>query len=224
MRGFIVNLFGPDGAGKTTLAQRLKHVLNLKRMHVIYTKFGTYTLPARLIENVLCRTGHYIIKRYPGRITKRLSRSILSRSSIRLLWSLSNFVGILIYTLVLVYIPLLAGCIIIIEDYIPRIIADYIYALKHYIKLSSSIIMRFIMRVLLSLYNNVTVRVYVDASYETIRERRREYTEPLEYIIVVKAVSGVISKTYPSLVLPTDSISVKDAFYTLLRELHIHGL
>jgi len=220
-KGIVINLFGPDGAGKTTLAILIVYYFT-KYMHkrTVYVKFGTFTLPARIIEQLLIvLTNRYVIRQSPGRTIKRLQRTIVAENfPIQLLWSFTNFIGSLLYSLLTVFIPKKFGYIVIVEDFIPRIVADYYYALGSF---SNNPIIRLLIAAFLSMYggaNASTVRIFVDASFKTIRRRRRVYMEPHEYLLIVKAVSRTLVRIFPnSLIIVTDSRSVSRTFHELLK-------
>jgi len=176
----IINFYGPDGSGKTTIIRSVRNYLLSHGYKVYVLKIGTNHLPARIFEKIMVRIGYYVYRpnsKCP--LQKRMPKWLLEKSRIcRFLWASLNFVSSFI---MLNVAKILSGFgVVLLEDGIPRIINDYIYALEeNVLKFPYNVIIRTFYKML---NNKGLVLIYVLASYHTILERRGICTEPIDYL------------------------------------------
>jgi len=187
----VACIFGPDGAGKSTLINFLYALLSSTKGRVLVVKIGTNHMPARIIENLFTMLGYYVWRpNSKCRMQKRIPRWLLKRKCIRFLWSLANFAGSLTAILLYVYIKSFKYGFILVEDFIPRIIADYVYALERHVR-NYKPLMSIFLSILLSICPKC---IYLSADYETLKARRGSCVEPRDYVEIQIAVYNILIK------------------------------
>ncbi|MEM3138268.1 MAG: hypothetical protein QW760_07095 [Thermofilaceae archaeon] len=137
-------------------------------------------MPARIFEEIMVRIGYYVYRpssKCP--LQKRMPKWLLKKSRVcRFLWASLNFVSSF---MMLNIAKMLSNFgVVLLEDGIPRIINDYIYALEEDVsKFPYNIIIRTFYKML---NNKGLVLICVSASYHTILERRGICAEPMDYL------------------------------------------
>ena len=119
-----------------------------------------------------------------------------------------------------VVIPLFLGRIVIVEDYVPRIIADYVYALDSNVKRFLWIIVYW-----LKLYSRLgpVKRFYLYADYAELMKRRGVCVEPYDYILVQGHVYELLSMVYrDSVVIDTSKNSIIRTLKKIMQNIHVY--
>jgi len=203
-KAFIITFFGPDGAGKSTCISCL--ILYLKdRGFKIY---GTWVCVNHLFAWLLCRVfvkfGHYVWRpneKSPFR-TRYPSPEVYKSKLNMQIWLFAELVSILPTILLKVYLPKFLRRIVVVERYIPGILADLVYASDR------SFLNSFSARLLLRLCNNV-IFVYVDADYETVVKRRGLQAEPRDYYETQQMVYRLFANDHNCLVINAGVLDIE---------------
>lgn len=202
----IIHFYGPDGSGKTTIIRLVKRYLVSRGYKVYVSKIGTNHLPARIFEKIITKIGYYEYRpsiKCP--LQKRVPKWLLKKSCIyRFLWAFLNFISSLMALNIMKILSSFG--IVLLEDGVPRIINDYIYALEEDIlTFPYNMIIRTFYKML---DDKSLVSIYVLASYYTILKRRGICTEPVDYLISQYKIYNLVNTltdSNKSLIIKTDS-------------------
>lgn len=216
-RAKIICFFGPDGVGKSTIIKMLRIFMKNKR--IIVLKIGTNHFPARLAEKVFISLGYYIWR--PNSICKmqkRIPKELLNTNAfIRVLWALSNFIG---STVMIAYSFIASKYVdaVLLEDYIPRIIADYVYALERHLSKYRLFLKTFI--AFLTRLRPILIYLAVN-SYKVLQERRGVCVEPYDYIYIQTLVYKILCKYFCGYlnvnIIDTSKHDVNQTFKNILK-------
>ena len=220
MRKLII-FNGTVGSGKTTqiilLASRLKH----KKVKVKTTVLKTNHIFSYVLTVILAKLiGDNRKNVYPLRKLIEERSEILKK--LLKLWLFLDLVSITIRFLITVYAPLKRGHVVLIEEYIPAIIADYIYIIKaiggdlkklHFTYL--------FLRKLIDVAKPISI-IYLDAPNNILKKRWRNkgiIEEKPDYIVMQRTLLLKISKSLAQsfLYLNTGSRNITETHKTIWR-------
>lgn len=203
----IIVFAGPVGAGKTTQMKLLASELKSNKVKVTVTFLKTGHLFAYILEitlkNILVgkrKDVHPIrslIKEKPH-LFRRLFK----------LWLILDAVSVFICFLLTIYLPMKMRHIVLVEEYIPATIADYIY-LAQVIGLplkDISFAVSFMVR-LLHLGGSIQI-IFLDAYNATLKKRwnnRGSLNEKIDYLHMQRSLLLSLSKRFSSLLLYIDT-------------------
>jgi len=132
----------------------------------------------------------------------------------RILWALTNFLSSLVAIKVLVDFSLLYSDIVLVEDYIPRIMADFKYALENHIK-SYNIFITIFLR-MISQFN--AKYIHLTADYEELKRRRGICMESYDYLDIQQYIYSIIDTISKSIVIDTKE-DINCTFSKVIRSL-----
>lgn len=186
---FIIALFGPDGAGKTTLALGLAKILKSKGYTIVYAKMRShhtlmYLLMKIVLRLKLSRVDINEIYRRPHLNAILLSKYIKQKRAYVFLELIGVMFHILMTRVKVSLLRLLmtnARIVIIYDRFMPDFVAN--------ISLTFNVDVRF-MNTVLSITERALpykkMLVYVDAKNEEIVRRKRDEKFPLSYINLIR--------------------------------------
>lgn len=217
----VVAVFGPDGSGKSTCIKLLARYLTTEGYRVRVVWVCSHHLLMWLAMQILARLGHNVVRpfgrRYPHPAYLRSSGGLNNR-----IWSMLEFLSLLVVWFLRVRLPQALGYIILVERYLAASIADLVYAMGW------SIWDSFEVKFLLRLLARDSLLVFLDASYDTIARRRGINAEPYDYIKVQKATYWALTGSVDFLILDTSRIDIWKAYETIKKaacqRLHLHEI
>ncbi|MEM2228670.1 MAG: hypothetical protein ABIM44_06000 [candidate division WOR-3 bacterium] len=196
----LVILVGTVGSGKSTHLRLLNSELKKNRLRVRMICLKTGHMFAFILEVFLAKILMSNRKGvYPIRIL--IDEKPLVFKRIFKLWILLDLISITVKFLVSIYLPMKLGYTLLVEEYIPATISDYIYIsriLRFHLKMNSLII-----RYLLKLMNLCTPvqTVFLDAENNELYLRyklRGSPNETEDYLRMQRTVLYHIAKTLSS--------------------------
>ncbi len=179
VKGFIVTFVGLVGAGKSTHIKLLCRALRKNGVNPKVSWLKTNHLFAYILLYLMSRitTGRrtaYIIR---GFLTyhKRLFDRIYN------IWLALDLISILLKYIATILIPLRLGRIILVEEYVPAILADLYYFNYRLKRKSKPWIARLYETILLSIYGkHKNIIIYLYADPQVLRERWIKRGTPIE--------------------------------------------
>lgn len=196
----LIVFLGTVGSGKSTQMKLLASELHKKGLNVKTTSIKTNHLFAQLLTRILV---YILVKNkkdvYPVRALIEEKPGIFRR--LFKLWLILDMFSISLRFLLTISLPTRMDCTILVEEYIPATISDYIYlsrALDIPIEASSFVTM--FMLKLIHLGGSINT-VFLDAQLDTLRSRwknRRSSDENPDYINMQRTTLLSLSKTLSS--------------------------
>jgi len=221
----VVAFFGPDGAGKSTLADLLvgefrAQGFKVKRAWVRSTHTFAYLLWMLFYKLNLCddRSGmlrkmrigfafSYLNENPYGAVSPiTMSPPVLRGFVSRWIWATVEVFSIVPVVVLQVYLPLLLGRVVVAERFVVDSVASIAYFLD-----DERFVNSWYTRFLLRLVPRGAVFVFVDADYGTILLRRKEVAGPREYTEFHRRLYEKMSKIVGALYVNTSSLSVEEA-------------
>jgi len=189
---FII-FFGPVGVGKTTLAEFLRSRLGKKGLRVKITFLKAFHGFSFILWDLVARISHY--KKKTHNRDYHAPWLHVAQISEKLAWGLTlitavidTFLSIPLRLLQIEFLKLLYDAVIC-EEYLLGTISDYLFTLLKAKSKRGSSILRFSLRVFLSMltrYAQKSVIVFLDANFQVLINRwnMRGHGEP-QYIYVL---------------------------------------
>ena len=207
MRG-VVSLFGPDGAGKTTLANMLARELSSSGFKIsrVWIK-NNHTL-AYLLASLVDRLSPGSMLRSPSGalMTHRLAYSSIGRR----IWPWIELLSIIPHLVLKVFFKRALGEIIIADRYLADTIVHTSIATLRY-TLDS-----YPARLLLRLLKDSKL-IYIDVSPEESRARRAKSADPAIYLEIQRALYRRIASITRSTVINSTNLEIAQVYTTLRR-------
>lgn len=158
----LIVLFGPDGSGKTTLAEVLARKLGDHSFNVrISWMRGTHTLASLL--------ARFQSKFTTFRGSDNPYYGILIPNNAKRVWQLIEFISVLPILLIRFMLPGLLGYVVVAERYLPDFLVWVSLTTR-----DASYLRRLEARFMLALSMKADVKVYVTASKDELIKRRYE--------------------------------------------------
>jgi DNA polymerase III delta prime subunit len=200
----IICFFGPDGSGKTTLANRLAKKLSDKGFNIRLSWMrGTHTF-ASMLASILSR-----INAFNGLDNPYYMMSI--PKPFRRPWQLIEFVSVLPILIVKFLLPNILGYTVIAERYLPDFIAWVTTTTPNPDFLTS-----FTAKFLIALCSKAEVKVYVIAEPSELLRRRHEHGE--WFLRKQVRIYEALAESINAFKLDTTYRSVEESLCELLRE------
>lgn len=208
--------FGPDGAGKTTLAQLLVSYLQSNGCRSRITWMRARHSLAYVLAKFFKKLGYYRVVKSPN---GRVSYYIFDPSlfpKLRGLWYLIEFVSILPWIITKVYLPKMLGYIVVSERYA----VDTVVYLGYW--LGDDTMDGFLAKVLLNFIPRDSVLVHMDADTNVLLGRRPEDFINKDYIVFQRNAYKAFAKSLNAITVDTTSCSVEENFQNVTRHLDVH--
>ena len=226
----VIAFFGPDGAGKSTLAEFLVSFLRnrgsrVKRAWVRSTHTFSYLLWMLFYKLNLCDDRSGILKKtragfavsylnesqYGAVSPITMSPPILRGFVSRWIWATIEVVSIVPVVVLQVYLPLLLGRVVVAERFVVDSVASIAYFLG-----DEGFAEGWHARFLLRLVPSGTVFVFVDADYGTILSRRQEVAGPREYTEFHRRLYKKLAVVVGAVYVDTSKLSIQEANHRIL--------
>jgi len=198
--------FGPDGAGKTTLAQLLVSYFQSKGNRSKIAWMRARHSIAFFLAKFLKKMGYVRIVKSPnGCISYRIfDPSLLPK--MKQLWYGIEFVSILPWIITRVYVPRLFGYVVVSERYV----VDTVVYLDYW--LGGGTMNSFLSKVLLCLIPKDSVMVHMDAETNVLLQRRPEDYVNKDFIVFQRNAYKAFAKSLNAFSVDTTNSGLKDNF------------
>jgi len=209
--------FGPDGAGKTTLAQLLVSYFQSNGCRSRITWMRARHSLAHVLAKFFKKLGYYRVVLSPN---GKKSYPIFDPSlfpHFRGLWYLIEFVSILPWIITKVYLPKMLGYIVVSERYV----VDTVVYLGYW--LGADTMDGFLAKVLLNFIPQNSVLVHMDADTDVLLARRPEDFINEDYIAFQRNAYKTFAKALNAISLDTTSCSVEENFQNVTHHLDVHS-
>lgn len=223
----LIAFMGPVGSGKST------------HMRLLYSKLKGRGLRVKMS---FLKTGHlfaFVLEAFLAKIVAGKRRDVspiralveerphLFKRLFRL-WLALDLISVIIKFLIGIYVPLKLGYIVLVEEYIPATISDYIYLAK-IIKFPlrvNSFAINYLLK-LMSLYNPTQI-IFLDAENSELTYRwklRGSFNEREDYVRMQRTILLQISKklSYKFLYINTGTKTIKETHKLLINHLLFEG-
>ena len=219
VRGFprVIVFVGTVGAGKSTqmrlLASKLSKEGRRTKVAFLKTNHLLAFLLVTLLAKVLAGKRKDV---YPIRALLEERPAVFKR--LFRLWLALDFLSIVLMFLTTIYIPLKMDYIVLVEEYIPATISDYIYISKAVgspLK-TSSFMINFLLRLMRLGYP--TQVIFLDAKTEELKsrwKRRGSLDEKPDYLQMQRTILLSLSKS-----LSQDRMFYIDTSHKTIEEIH----
>ncbi|MEM3437194.1 MAG: hypothetical protein QXP55_01480 [Nitrososphaerales archaeon] len=219
----VVVFVGTVGAGKSTQMKLLASMLESRRLKIRITYIKTGHVFAYLLEILLARV--LCSKRkdvYPIRALIE-NRAFIFKKLFRL-WLILDMLSISIRFILTVFLPSKIGRVILVEEYIPATIADYIYLAKavgfpvKYVLFAVNYVLK-----LLHLCNPI-LTIFLDASNSCLVDRwhqRGSLNETSDYLKMQRTLLLNVSKNLSNyfLYINTSNKTIKEVHKLIVNYL-----
>ena len=223
LKSRLIAFVGPVGSGKSTQMRILYSKLKQRGLKVKMSFLKTGHLFAFVLEVILAKMVASKRKNIsPIRVLVEERPHFFKR--IFKLWLSLDLISIAIKFLTNIYIPLKLGYTILVEEYIPATISDYIY-LSKIIKFPlevNSFAVNYLLR-LMSFYN-LTQIIFLDAENGKLTYRwklRGGFNEREDYVRMQRTILLQVSKklSYRFLYINTGTKTIKEAHKLIINRL-----
>lgn len=200
----FVSIFGPDGAGKSTQVRILANYFAAKGFKVKIVWIKSYHTLAYVLCKIFEKLSPYSIVRNSYGIVIRIS-PIANNKFSRIIWAWIEFISLLPWIVIRVYLPLLMGINVLADRYLIDSIVSISYSLN-----DPRFAFSFLARLMLRLIPKNSILIYLDSEYEEIRKRRGEMADTEEYILFQKSIYNVLSRVLGALRIDTSKRGIME--------------
>ena len=202
-------LFGPDGAGKSTHAQRLVRYFRSIGCSSVYVWIrGRHTL-SYILSGFLMRLGYYKVVHSAGGITYKVFDPQAFPNLSRI-WGIIELVSILPLILTKIYLPKLFGFTVIADRYTP----DTLVYLTYW--LGKDFLRSFSARVLFLFIPRSAVLIHLDAELEILNKRLQYDTATKDYLLFQRKLYAKVAKKLGAITVNTSESGVNETFRRIL--------
>lgn len=221
----VIVFAGTVGAGKSTQMRFLVSMLKSRGLKVRITFIKTGHIFAHLLETLLAKM---LVSRRKDVCSIRALieyKSFIFRKLFRL-WLILDMLSISIRFFFSVYLPSKMGQIILIEEYIPATIADYIYLAKTMNLPVKNIIFAINYMLRLLHMRNPTLTIFLDARDSFLVERwrrRKSLNEKADYLKMQRTLLLNLSKNLSRnfIHIDTTNKTIKEAHRLIVNHLKL---
>jgi thymidylate kinase len=211
----FIYIFGPDGSGKTTqveiLYSYLKHHGVKVRLVWIKSQHSLAFIITRIFKKI---TPNNVSTTPDGFITQ--IHGISDNSVSGSFWPLIEFVSILPWILLRVYLPLLAGKIVIADRYVIDSVVMIAYMINEQKFMESHIA-----RLMLRFIPKDSLLFHLDADYEEISKRRGSRVDPKHFIDFQRNMYAKFSRILSTITMDTSILSVMNTAEQIKRNINL---
>ncbi|MEM3437500.1 MAG: hypothetical protein QXP55_03050 [Nitrososphaerales archaeon] len=201
----FISIFGSDGSGKSTHARILARYFmnNGYKVKIVWIK-SHHTL-AYLILRIFAKiSSRSITLNQEGGTIIRIN-TIKNSPINHSIWSWIEFISILPWIILRIYLPLLMGKVVIAERYLVDSIVSIAYFLNN-----PNFISSFIARIMLCFIPKNSILIHLDSNYEEIKRRRGDKADSKEFINFQRFMYSKLSKRLGAIKIDTSSMSIEE--------------
>jgi len=193
----FIYIFGPDGSGKSTHARILASYLrgNGAKVRVVWIK-SQHSI-AFVLSRFLMRVSPRFVSLNPENSIIQI-HAISNGSINRLIWALVEFVSVVPWVMLRVYLPLRMGETVIAERYLVDSVISIAYSIKE-----PRFVRSFVARLMLRFIPRNGLLIHLDSAYEEILRRRGAKADTEEYIEFQRSAYAMFSKAISALTIST---------------------
>lgn len=174
---------------------------------------GTHTL-AFVLANIFVKLGYYqIAEPSPGTKMKLFDPRLLPK--LKTLWGLIEFISVLPWILLKVYLPMFLGYIIVAERYT----VDTVVYLAYW--LGPDFLQGFLTKVLLGFIPQSSVLIHLNAETQVLLTRIRDDIITRDFLVFQQQVYPMLSKKLGAVAIDTSKLGVKETFRSILELLSV---
>jgi len=208
--------FGPDGAGKSTQTSLLMRYLISHRRHPWRTWIRGRHSVAFVFANLLAKLGYcQIVEVSGGKIRKVFDPRLLPK--LRPIWGLIEFVSVLPWIVLRVYLPSVMGYTIVAERYV----IDTLVYLGYW--LGYDFLKSFLARILWRFIPEDSVIIHLYAETKKLLERSLDDEATPDFICFQQKVYLELARKLGAVSINTSQFDVKETYQQILNVLHTHS-
>lgn len=214
----LIMFFGPDAVGKSTQVQLLTRYLRSQKCPTLRVWIRGRHSIAFLLANFFVRLGYYRTVTVPSGVVYRVfDPHFLPK--LQHIWGLIEFVSLLPWIILKVYLPKILGYTIVAERYV----VDTVVYLSYW--LGYDFLQSFLTKVLLSFIPQDSVLIHLNAETEVLLERLERIRYDVatqDYIVFQRRVYCILSKMLKATTIDTSRCSEKETFQRIVKVLNSH--
>lgn len=150
-----------------------------------------------------------------GVIYKVFDPRLLPR--LRSLWGIIEFISILPWIIIRVYLPRIFGYTVVAERYVADTVAYLGYQLGH------DFLQSYLAKILLNFIPADSVIIHLDAETRALIERLRYDTATKDFIVFQRKIYQILAKTLGAITIDTSKYNIKETFQQIIKVLNAHN-